>query len=108
VIAEPPLLDGAAQARLTPLALWGAAVRFWGAPGTVRGVAERVFDGEPVPAPFVALTLNVYDVPFVRPLIAHVVAPPVVQVAPPGLAVAVYPVIGLPPFEAGADHERLT
>ena len=34
------------------------AVRFCGAPGTVRGVAEIVVDGEPVPAALVARTVN--------------------------------------------------
>ena len=87
-MAEPPFVDGAVQARSTPFALCGAAVRFCGAPGTVRGVAERVFDGEPVPATLVALTVNEYDVPFVRPVTVQVVVPPVEQVAPPGLAVA--------------------
>ena len=37
----------------------------------------------------VSVTLNEYAVPFVSPVIAHVVAPLVAQVAPPGLAVAV-------------------
>jgi hypothetical protein len=69
--------------------LCGAAVRFCGAPGTVRGVADTVFDDEPVPAALVALTVNEYEVPFARPAIVQVAAPPVVQVAPPGLAVAV-------------------
>ena len=31
-----------------------------------------------------------------------------VQVLPPGVAVTVYPVIGEPPFEAGADHDTST
>jgi hypothetical protein len=48
-----------------------------------------VFEAGPVPAAFAALTVNEYDVPFVSPLTVHVVAPAVVQVAPPGLAVAV-------------------
>jgi len=57
-----------------------------------------------MPATFAAVTVNEYEVPLVRPVTAHVVAPPVLQVAPPGLAVAVYPVMALPPLEAGADH----
>ncbi len=64
-------------------------MRFCGAPGTVRGVAESAFEAPPAPAAFVALPVNEYDVPFVRPVIVHVIAPLVLQVAPPGLAVAV-------------------
>jgi hypothetical protein len=44
----------------------------------------------------------------VRPVTVQLVVPPVEQVAPPGLAVAVYPVMALPPSEAGALQERLT
>jgi hypothetical protein len=55
----------------------------------VRGVAERLFDGAPVPAAFVAVTVNEYELPFVSPRMVHVVVPAVAQVAPPGLAVAV-------------------
>ena len=41
-----------------------------GAPGTVAGTpAEDASDAAPVPDEFVAVTVNVYDVPFVRPVI---------------------------------------
>ena len=60
-----------------------------GAPGTVRGVAESAFEAPPVPAEFVAVTLNEYEVPFARPATLQVVAPVVEHVVPPGLAVAV-------------------
>jgi hypothetical protein len=52
-----------------------------------------------------ALTVNEYDAPFARPEIVQPSDPPVEHVAPPGLAVAVYPVIALPPSDAGADHD---
>jgi hypothetical protein len=56
-----------------------------GAPGTVDGVAEfDATEASPVPARFVAVTVNVYEVPFVRPATVHVVAPVVVQVFEPG------------------------
>jgi len=42
-----------------------------------------------VPMAFVAVTLKVYDVPFVRPGTTTLVAPVVVAVAPPGVAVTV-------------------
>jgi phosphoribosylcarboxyaminoimidazole (NCAIR) mutase len=51
-----------------------------------------------------ATTVNVYEVPFVSPLTAQDRPPPVTHVAPPGEAVTVYPVIGLPPSEDGAIH----
>ena len=65
-----------------------------GAPGTVAGVAGP--DGKLgalVPSSFVAVTVNVYVVPFVRPVTVQVtgtgVVSSVVHVAPPGDAVAV-------------------
>ena len=45
--------------------------------------------------------------PFVSPLIEHDV-PELVQVFPVGVAVAVYPVIALPPFDEGAVHEAVS
>ena len=88
MIALPPFEAGADHDRLTCV-LPAVAVLRVGALGTVRGVAERAFDAAPVPAAFVALTVKEYEVPLVRLEIVQVVAPPVVQVAPPGLAVAV-------------------
>jgi hypothetical protein len=67
----------------------------------------RVEDNEPPPVPteFVAATRNRYPTPFVSPLIVIGLEAPV-AVPPPGNAVTVYEVIGLPPFEAGG--EKLT
>jgi hypothetical protein len=58
-------------------------------------------DKGPVPAPFVARTLNVYAVPVVNPLtVTGEEAPvPVIQ---PGEEIAVYPVIALLPVQDGA------
>ena len=62
---------------------------------------------KPVPAAFVAVTVNVYAVFWVRHVIVtEVIA--VVAVTPPGSEVTVYSVIGLPPSEAGAVHETTT
>jgi hypothetical protein len=61
-----------------------------GAPGTVDGVAE--FDATEaalVPALFVAVTVNVYEVPFVRPVTVQVVRVVALHVAVPGVAVTV-------------------
>ena len=55
----------------------------------------------PVPAPLVALTLNVYEVPSVKPvtLIGEEDPVPVMQ---PGVEIAVYPVIEALPVQDGA------
>ncbi len=55
-----------------------------------------------------ARTVKVYAVPFVRPVTVHVVALDEVQVAPPGLAVAVYPVTPPVPPDDGAVHDTTT
>ncbi len=55
------------------------------------------------------MTVKVYAVPFVSPVTMHRVAlPAAVQVAPPGLAVAVYPVTPPVPPETGAVQETAT
>ncbi len=75
-----------------------------GALGVTGGEAT---EGAPVPTLFVAVTTNVYAVPLVKPPTTADVAPEIVAVAPPGLAVTVYDVIGLPPVEAGATHDTV-
>jgi len=73
-----------------------------GAPGTVEGmIAAEAVEADPVPAAFVAVTVNVYEVPLVRPVTVQLVDA-VVQVNEPGDDVTVYPVIAEPPDEAGA------
>ncbi len=70
---------------------WFAAVTdgFAGVPGTPAGVTgSDAGEAEPVPAALVAATVNVYAVPFVNPVTVHDKVL-VVQVAPPGVAVAV-------------------
>src|SRR5665213_2435233 len=62
-------------------------------------------DARPVPAPLVAVTVNRYEVPLVRPVtITEVAEAPAATVAPPGETVTVYPVIGEPPFDTGGLH----
>lgn len=89
MIAEPPLLDGAVHDTLA----WpspAVPVTAVGAPGTVAGVtADDADDAVPVPAALVAVTVNVYAVPFVKPVTVAVVAPVVVAVNPPGEDVTV-------------------
>jgi hypothetical protein len=69
--AEPPSLAGARKetdADASPI----AAVTPVGAFGTVDGVtAAEGSDTAEVPMPFIATTLNVYAVPFVKPVTVH-------------------------------------
>lgn len=105
VMVEPPLLAGAVHVTAAWVFL-GVAVTAVGAPGTVFGVtAELAADAAEVPAALVAVTLNVYAVPLVRPVTVAVVAPVVVAVRPPGVEVTVYPVSGEPPLLVGAVHD---
>jgi hypothetical protein len=72
-------------------------------------IAAEVGELAPVPTAFVALTLKVYAVPSVRPVMSWLVAVlpntrGVCAVAPMN-GVTVYPVIGLPPL-AGADQAK--
>jgi hypothetical protein len=56
-------------------------------PGTTALEAGELAD---VPTAFVATTVNVYDVPFVRPpMVVDRAEPPTDEVAPPGDAVTV-------------------
>jgi hypothetical protein len=79
-----------------------------GAWGTVDGVTEfELPDDVLVPAPFEAVTLKVYGVPAVRPLVIVHEVPADVQVPPPELAVTVYPVMAEPPVRP-AVHDTVT
>ena len=65
------------------------AVTDVGAPGATAGTAAAdATETAPVPAEFVALTVNVYEVPFVRPVTVQEVVE-VVQVNDPRLDVTV-------------------
>jgi len=107
VIAEPPSDAGAVHDRAMLLSST-VVVRFVGAPGTLDGVTELLVPDEVlVPTAFDAVTVKVYVVPFVSPVMTTVVAPLVVATWPPTFEVTVYAVIAEPPFTAGADHETL-
>lgn len=87
VIAEP--LFGAAVKAIDAVVLPGVAVSPVAAPGTVNGVtAELAAEGGEFPAALVATTVNVYAVPFVKPVTVSGDEAPV-AVRPPGLAVTV-------------------
>lgn len=71
-----------------------------GAPGAPGLTADEALEAPEVPAPLVAVAVNVYEVPSVRPVTSQLVRGEVtVQVAPPGPAVTVYEV-GVPPLPA--------
>jgi len=105
LMALPPLDDGGVHETVA-WALPEVAVTLVGGPATAAGVtALDGVEAGPGPTALAAVTVNVYDVPLVRPAtVAVVCEPATVTVAPPGLAVTTYEVIELPPFEDGADH----
>ena len=83
VIALPPFDDGAVQETTTEESPNTPDTPV-GTLGTVAGTTDaEALDAEPVPALFVAVTENVYEVPFVRPVTVHVVVV-VVHVNEPG------------------------
>ena len=74
----------------------------------VEGViAADAAEARPVPTTFVAVTVNVYAVPFVSPVTTNGEAPPE-TVAPPGDAVTAYEVIAEPPLLTGATNPTVT
>ena len=81
-----------------------------GAVGTPTVVVElEALEATEVPAELVAVTVNVYAVPAVNPVIAIVPLPAceIDPVIPPGEEVAVYEVIAAPPTDTGAVKETL-
>jgi hypothetical protein len=103
VTAAPPLLAGAVNVTVACV-LPPVAVPIAGAPGTVAGVTLlEAADAAPVPTAFVAVTVNVYAVPFARPATTIDVHGAVqLAVSALGDEVAVYDVIADPPSLTGA------
>ncbi len=88
LIAAPPL-DGAVHDTTDWVLAAPVALTAVGAPGTVEGTtAADALEAAPVPDTFVAVTLNVYEVPFVRPVTVHDVVA-VEHVNEPGVEVTV-------------------
>ncbi|GKS13455.1 hypothetical protein YDYSY3_44550 [Paenibacillus chitinolyticus] len=92
VIALPPSLAGASKLTVAcplPAVAW----TFVGALGTLIGATGVTLpdatDAVPLPALFVATTVNVYAVPFVNPVTVTGLAVVLVPVNPPGLDVTV-------------------
>jgi hypothetical protein len=77
-------------------------------PGTVKGTTIPEDPAGPVPAELVAVTVMIYVEPLFSAESMQVKAPVVVQMDPPGVAVAVYPVMTAPPLENGAVHDTTT
>ena len=91
MIALPPLLTGGVKVTLA-CALPPVAVTAVGDPGTDAGVTLfDAVDGALEPAAFVATTVNVYGVPFVRPVTTCVVVvlPALLSTPPAGFAITV-------------------
>ena len=72
VIAEPPLDAGAVNATVTDVDPDAVTVPIVGAPGTPSGVTDAdAPDAPEVSRAFVAVAVNVYGVPFARPVTGH-------------------------------------
>ncbi|CAB4950417.1 unannotated protein [freshwater metagenome] len=85
----PPIDAGAVHETTDWPFAFEVAVTDVGAPGATPGTAAAdATDATPVPAEFVAFTVNVYEVPFVRPATVHEVVEEV-HVNEPGLEVTV-------------------
>ena len=107
VIGEPLFDDGAVQLTVA-LPVPAFALTFVGAVGAPAVVAFDAGDAGPVPTTFLAATLNVYVVPFVKPVMVWVVAVELNVTGGCGVVptkgVITYPVIG-EPFDDGAVHD---
>ena len=81
--AAPPSLVGALQDTMSDPGPY-AALTLSGTLGVVAGVTGPLdAEADPVPAAFVATTLKVYEIPFVRPVTVHEY-PVALQVFDPG------------------------
>jgi len=100
VTGLPPLEAGGAKLTVD-CALPVVAVALVGGPGTVAGVTDgEGLEAGPVPTALVAVTVNVYEVPFVSPVTVIGLDEPV-AVMLEGFEVTEYDVTELPPLEAG-------
>jgi hypothetical protein len=107
VIGAPPVDDGASQVTRADASREDAATEV-AAPGAAAGTTTpEGTEAAPEPTSFTAATVNVYVVPFVRPVTVHDVVA-VIHVNPPGDEVTEYEVISLAPLDAGAFHATRT
>ena len=90
MIAAPPSLSGAVQDTTDWPCSPFVATTPVGAPATVDGTtAAEAFEAVPVPAAFVAVTVNEYAVPLMRPVTVHDSERVEVHTNPPGEVVTV-------------------
>ena len=75
-MAEPPVELGAVKATLA-CALPEVTFPMVGAPGAARGITEAPAEATPVPAELVAVTVQEYVLPLVRPVTTIGLAVPV-------------------------------
>src|SRR4029077_1456317 len=75
-MGKPPLSAGGFQDRFQVAPPPLAAVKFCGGPGGPSGVAVAGSEGLLLPATFVATTVQLYAVPFVRPVTRPLFAEP--------------------------------
>lgn len=100
------MLEGAVQETTDWLLSPFVAETPVGAPATVDGIA--LFDASEaalVPAAFVAVTVNEYETPLMRPTTVQNVPRVAAHENPPGFEVTVYAVINEPPVLVGAIHD---
>ena len=87
VTTEPPLDAGSVNATVADVDPAAATAPMVGAPGTVTGVTGAdAADTAEVPPAFVAVAVNVYAVPFDRPVTSQDPDSPVTVHAPPATA----------------------
>jgi hypothetical protein len=101
VIDAPPVDDGAVHDTTDWPFAFDVADTPVGAPGTVDGVAAAdAADAALVPTEFVAVTLNVYEMPFWSPVTVHLRPLSfVLHLKLPGVDVTVEFVTAIPPFD---------
>jgi hypothetical protein len=102
VIAEPPVFGSVKLTVADPFP--ADATTFVGVEGLPTGVtAVEATDGPELPTPFLAIAVNVYGVPLLKPDISHPALGFVVtHVNPPGDEVTIYSTIADPPLSVGA------
>src|SRR4029079_17968183 len=114
MIGLPPSEAGADHRRFAE-ALPAVATTSVGGPGGGAGcgvITGEAVESGPGPAALIAATVHAYPTPLIRPPTMKVVAAEPVRTGvcafEPTYGVIWYPVIGLPPFEAGAVQESET
>src|SRR5438874_1726182 len=102
VMALPPVSAGACQETVVERMAESIALTAAGGSGVPSGVTEfETADSALSPAPLVACTVNVYDVPLVSPVTVTGLELPE-PVFAPGVEVTVYETMASPPVETGA------